>query len=201
MDIEKIQKLKGREPRLILDSTCRRSAVCIPLIKGEGGTDVLFEIRSSHIEDQPGDICFPGGMLEEGETASQAAIRECCEELLVSPADIEIIGPSDVFHSFSVAVFPYAVYLKGVPLDYSRDEVDSLFTVPLQFFMDTEPEIHTIEWKVKTDADFPYRLIQGGENYKWRRQLQEEPFYIYENHVIWGITAKIISAFAGIIRE
>ena len=53
----------------------RKSAVCIPLIDTADGFDVLFEIRSSQIQSQPGDVCFPGGMVEPGETEAQAAVR------------------------------------------------------------------------------------------------------------------------------
>jgi NTP pyrophosphohydrolases including oxidative damage repair enzymes len=127
-------KLSGYKPELILDSCCRRAAVCIPLIRNENRYDVLFELRSGEIEDQPGDVCFPGGMIESGEVPSDAAIRECCEELLIERDSIDLLGASDFFHSYNVTVYPFAVELKDYAFSYSPDEVSSVFTVPLSLF-------------------------------------------------------------------
>ena len=82
------EKLKNHHPYAIMDGNCRQSAVCIPLIENGGSYDVLFEVRSSKVENEPGDICFPGGMIEQGETYRETAVREMCEELGVDPSQI-----------------------------------------------------------------------------------------------------------------
>lgn len=75
------------------------SAVLIPLIKKDDGYHILFEVRSNKLSHQPGEICFPGGKKELGETSMQTAVRETCEELLVSKSDIKFYGPLDYFLS------------------------------------------------------------------------------------------------------
>lgn len=68
-------------------------AVLIPLVTlGDDGRDhLLLEVRSMSVA-QPGEICFPGGRMEAGETVLEAALRETCEELGVAPDSVEILG-------------------------------------------------------------------------------------------------------------
>ncbi|MCC8081758.1 MAG: CoA pyrophosphatase, partial [Lachnospiraceae bacterium] len=68
--------LRQHKPTLIGMDRCQKAAVCIPLIETEDGYDLLFEVRSSSIESQPGDVCFPGWMVERGEDTQSAALRE-----------------------------------------------------------------------------------------------------------------------------
>jgi peroxisomal coenzyme A diphosphatase NUDT7 len=54
---------------------------------------------------------------------------------------------------------------------------------------------------VKPDKNFPLELIVGGEDYNWRTSKIDEYFYQYEDKVIWGLTAKILSHFIELIKE
>ena len=63
------EHLKGRKPKLIDEEKMRQSAVMIALIEQNGRYEILFEVRSSHLKHQPGEICFPGGVREPGESA------------------------------------------------------------------------------------------------------------------------------------
>ncbi len=199
MIISDIEKLRGRKAGLILQENCRKSAVIIPLIKTEGGPRLLFEVRSSRVGRQPGDICFPGGKLQDGESPLQAAVRETCEELLIDPEQLEVICPADVFHKTSAIIYPYAAYLSGYGGSYSASEVAEVFTVPLEFFLDTEPFVYNDELSVVKKGDFPYHLIVGGENYKWPGYTDQVLFYSYEGRTIWGITARIVNSFAKLL--
>ena len=51
-------------------------AVLAPLVRVDGETHLLFEVRALHMRRQPGEVCFPGGQIEEGETPLEAAVRE-----------------------------------------------------------------------------------------------------------------------------
>ena len=70
----------------------RKNAVLIPLVEKQGEWSILVEVRQTGIR-QGGEICFPGGRIEEHETAEEAAVRETSEELLISPQKIEVIAP------------------------------------------------------------------------------------------------------------
>jgi 8-oxo-dGTP pyrophosphatase MutT (NUDIX family) len=194
-----LEKLKGRIPGIILQEECRRSAVIIPLIKEVDGIYILFERRSEKIARQPGDICFPGGAIQDGETSLQTAVREACEELLISEEQLEIICGCDVFHNESGIVYPFAAWLNGYGGTYSKDEVAEVFAVPLDYFMNTEPVVCTSRMERVPDDSFPYHLIYGGRDYKWPERMDKELFYLWEGRSVWGITARILKGFLDIL--
>ena len=194
------EKLKGRAPGIILQEGCRRSAVIIPLIKEVDGIKVLFQVRSEAIDRQPGDICFPGGAIQDGEEPLETALREASEELLISPDQLDVICACDVFHNASGIVYPFAAWLSGYDGCFSEDEVAEVFSVPLDYFMQTDPVVCTSEMVRKPDQDFPYELIHGGRDYKWPRRVDKELFYLWEGRAVWGITARILKGFLDILR-
>ena len=198
MDFD-LERLRGREPGLILQEHCRQSAVIIPLIKTENGPDVLFEVRSEKIGRQPGDVCFPGGAMMEGEAPEDAAVRETCEELLVRPDQLEIICACDKFHNASTLIYPFAAYLTGYDGRFSEDEVAGVFTVPLEFFVRTEPIVYDARMVKDLGDDFPYHLINRGKDYRWPPRIDKELFYDCGSHTVWGISARIIKAFTDIL--
>ena len=193
------KKLKGRSPWIILQEDCRQSAVIIPMIRDVDGIKILFQVRSETVDRQPGDICFPGGAIQDGEEPLQAAVREICEELLVDPNQLDIVFPCDVFHNSSGIVYPFAAFLNGYGGGFSEAEVSEVFTVPLDFFMDTEPLVFSSGMVREPDDSFPYHLIRGGREYKWPRRIDKELFYVFGDRVIWGITARILKCFLDIL--
>ena len=68
-----ISIFRNRIPAVIGEHSIRNSAVMIPVLETPEGLHLLFEVRSEKLEHQPGDICFPGGGIEEGETPEEAA--------------------------------------------------------------------------------------------------------------------------------
>jgi len=193
--------LANHVPALIGEARSHAAAVCIPLLDSPRGPEILFERRSETIDQQPGDICFPGGAVEEGETPQEAAIRETTEELLVSPGQIELLGPADLMVTDSVRVSSFVCRLHGYDGGFSPDEVAEVFRVPLSFFLETEPEKHHVNWEPQFEADFPFEKIYGGRQYQWRSRAYTVLFYEYEGHVIWGMTAKLLRAFVGICKR
>lgn len=195
-----LSTIKNRTPKLIGEKDFFKAAVLIALIESGDDYDVLFEVRSNQIPDQPGDVCFPGGAVEPGESYEAAAVRETCEELLISPEQIRIIAPSDILHVRNMIIYPYVGLLTDYQGSYSPKEVAEVFRVPLSFFRETEPDRYYVEAMAQPGDDFPYELIQGGRKYKWRVMKTEELFYQYEGHVIWGLTARMLHAFCEILN-
>ena len=194
--------LAQHEPTFIGMDQCHQAAVCIPLLKNTaGGYDVLFEVRASTIAHQPGDVCLPGGMVEEGENPRDAALRELQEELLLKEEQICYLGDMDKLYTGShLIMYSFAVEVTEYQNTFSQAEVDDVFTVPLEFFLHTEPECYLTRAKVEPGEDFPYELICGGREYQWRSRKEEIYFYQYEGHVIWGLTAKMMRAFTDVIK-
>lgn len=203
MELEAIMsKLKQHTPTILGSREYSKYAVMVPLIQKDDGIHVLFEVRSLQLRRQPGEICFPGGRIDpEDRDEKAAAIRETKEELGIDERDISEVYPLDFMVSpFGMLIYPFAGFIcEQEKIKINPLEVGEVFTVPLEFFMNNKPEIHHVEFKVIPQQNFPYDLVVGGKNYKWRTRGIEEYFYIYEDKVIWGMTARILAHFVELV--
>ena len=180
----------------------RRAAVLVPLIQKGGEYHVVFEVRAGSLKTQPGEICFPGGAVERGETPKQAAVRETMEELLISRRQIRVIAPLDVLEApGAMEIFPFLGALQGYRWSYSEAEVDHTFSVPLCWFAEQEPERYETELVTVPEERFPFEDVPGGHDYHWRRGHYDVYFYRREEGIIWGMTAKILRSLAEMYRE
>ena len=180
----------------------RRAAVLVPLIQKGGEYHVVFEVRAGSLKTQPGEICFPGGAVERGETPKQAAIRETMEELLISRRQIRVIAPLDVLEApGAMEISPFLGALQGYRWSYSEAEVDHTFSVPLRWFAEHEPERYETELVTVPEETFPFEDVPGGRDYHWRRGHYDVYFYRREEGIIWGMTAKILRSLAEMYRE
>ncbi len=177
---------------IITEYDQKHYAVAITFINDER---LLFQVRSDKLEHQPGDICFPGGAVEKGETPEEAVIREIAEELLLAEDQIELheeccqlVNDTSIIHCFPCRLFGY----KG---GFNPEEVAETFFVPITFFENTPAKIYEVDWKPVFPDDFPFDKIYGGRNYGWRPRKSRIRFYEYEGRVIWGMTAKIIESY------
>lgn len=203
MKINEIEnKIKNRVPKPI--DVIHNYSVLIPLIEIEGQLHILYELRSHHMTTQPGEISFPGGKVEKGETYEDAAIRETMEELNIDRSNIEVIGELDYFVSYSnIAIYCYLGKLSGVNVDKlkpNKGEVDHVFTVPLNFFLTNEPDSYYLNVETDFNDEFPYNLIPNGRNYKFRKGKHTVMFYFYKDYIIWGFTAKMTKKLIEIIK-
>jgi len=199
---DKIIKLSKKDNSISDSNNCTKSSVLIPIIEKEDGLSLLYEIRSENLKKQPNEICFPGGRIEPGEAKDVAAKRETAEELLLKPENIEILGPSDILVTpFNTIIYPYIGILKGYNGTFNNDEVKEVFTVPLSFLLSHEPKCHYIDVNLKPREDFPYDMIQNGKKYKWGKGKYPVYFYLFENKIIWGITARITYDFIKNIKD
>ncbi len=168
-------------------------AVMIPILEKDGEAHLLFEVRSKDIA-QPGDVCFPGGRIEEGEGIVEAALRETEEETGIPASEIEVLGRFDSVLEVNRIRMHTAV--GKLPENYESllkpdEEVAEVFTVPLSFFMETEPDYY--RGKIIQDTEgFPYEKHNIDPNYRWRDAWQDIFFWHWDNHTIWGLTAAII---------
>ena len=180
----------------------RRAAVLVPLIQKGGEYHVVFEVRAGSLKTQPGEICFPGGAVERGETPKQAAVRETMEELLISRRQIRIIAPLDMLEApGAMEISPFLGALQGYRWSYSEAEVDHTFSVPLRWFAEHEPERYETELVTVPEETFPFEDVPGGRDYHWRRGHYDVYFYRREEGIIWGMTAKILRSLAEMYRE
>ncbi len=202
MDIEKIvEKFKDRIPKPI--DIKKEFAVLIPLIRKNDKWHVIYELRSQYIT-QPGEISFPGGRVEIGESHEEAAVRETVEELNIAEEKIEVLGELDFLVSYeNITINCFLGLVSDVKLKDikpNKDEVDHIFTVPLDFLMETDPDVYHLGMKTILSEKFPYNLIPNGREYNWRNGTRSIEFYHYNDYTIWGYTAKMTKQFIDILK-
>ena len=180
------------------------SAVLVPLIKQKGEYQVLFEVRSANLNRQPGEICFPGGRIEAGETPLAAAVRETAEELGIAKEVITPVGSLNyVVATIGVILHPFAACLaENVQLNPNPHEVAEVFTVPLNWLLSVEPQKAYMEVATRPLDGFPLHLLPPDYPDNWkRRKSYPVLFYEYEQYVIWGLTARVLYSFIRLCRE
>ncbi|ASN03865.1 NUDIX hydrolase [Virgibacillus necropolis] len=195
-------KVKEHFSSMLGSEKFAKFAVLLPLIQKDNDTHILFEVRSHKLRRQPGEICFPGGRVDNRDkTVQSAAIRETEEELGISKQQISDVFPLDYLVSpFGMIVYPHVGFIDGSEsIKPNPAEVEEVFAVPLSFFLKTRPKIYSVDVKIEPEDDFPFDLIVGGHDYNWRTDKIDEYFFVYEDKVIWGLTAKILAHFTDVI--
>jgi 8-oxo-dGTP pyrophosphatase MutT (NUDIX family) len=181
------------------------SSVLIPLIEADQTLRVLFEVRSDELRKQPGEIAFPGGKIEPGESPETCAIRETSEEIGIPESKIEVLGELNYIVSYSnFTMYCFLGRIDARDLAAAKPnpaEVKAMFTVPLAFFLENKPEVYINEIRPVIAENFPQEKIHFKEGYSWRTGTSTVPIYSYTEEdgterVIWGLTARLISDFA-----
>lgn len=172
-------------------------SVLIPFVEHEGEIYLLLQLRAGSLDIAPGEICFPGGHLERGETPVMCALRETEEELGIPRDKIEVLGDGDFlrgFSGFTIYTVPgrmeYEDYLN---IKLNPYEVAEAFLVPIRFFLENPPVVARSKIKTIRD-DFPYELAGIDRNYNWDTGFTETAIYspVSDGKIIWGLTANII---------
>lgn len=182
----------GHQPGLL--GARHEYAVLCPLVERPDGLHLLFEVRAANLR-QGGEVCFPGGRMEAGESVQACALRETEEELSIPPSTVTVLGTPDFIcnqRGFLLRPVLGLVSADGFAgLRPSPAEVAEAFTVPLAFFRTTEPELYRYDLLPQVPEEFPYEAIGIPRDYPWSKGQTEVPVWHYRGHVIWGMTARI----------
>lgn len=160
------------------------SAVLLPIYYREGQCYILFTQRTNNVSEHKGQISFPGGARQDGESLRQTALRESCEEIGLAPADVEVLGELDDTATITsnfivtpfVGVIPWPNRLKA-----DGWEADEIIEVPIVALLDK---------KAREDKN----EVVGGKPVT-------SYFYHYGDKVIWGATARILHQFLELYRR
>lgn len=204
MNRKLFETLQNRKLKIMGYDNLKKFGVLVPLVCIEGQYHLVFQVRSDKISTQPGEIGFPGGAREPGDTnIIETAIRETQEEFGLERGQIHVLAHLDTMITpYNIVLRPFIAeisdYTAIVP---NPDEVKEVFSVPLQFFLDNEPAEYFIDVKAEINPNnsFPTHLVS--EDYNWRVGKYSVLFYQYKERVIWGFTAKIIENLVKIIRD
>jgi 8-oxo-dGTP pyrophosphatase MutT (NUDIX family) len=170
--------LASYTPKRIERDGLARAAVLIPVYEVDAVPHTILQVRTELVLHHKGQIAFPGGAVDEGDTdLAMTALRETEEEIGLQREDVEIIGRLDDLTTISDFVVTPFVGRVTKPAPYpfapSGYEVAELLVVPI-------PHLHA------NRHDGPVR---------WRGRPVGPPSYGYGEHVIWGATARLLGQF------
>ena len=151
------------------------AAVLVPIVDRDAGLTILFTRRTDHLDKHAGQISFPGGRVEPGDSSpDEAALRETREEIGLPADRLEILGCLDRYITRTgFSVIPLvAIVSPPMQLDPDPFEVAEIFEVPLDFILNTE----------------------NHQRYRRRLQGREYEFYAipWGDYFIWGATAGML---------
>jgi len=175
---EEIQQiLRSKRPAQIADPHLTPSAVMVPLIPRAEGWCALLTKRSHQVSAHKGEISFPGGVIEEGESALGAALREVEEEVGIKSENLRLLGELDeILTMTGFRIRPFVACLDWpVKIIANQSEIEEIYILALEKFLD------------------PARLkIQT-----WKKNEQDYPVYFFQlpECTVWGATAKIVKNF------
>lgn len=160
------------------DRELRPAAVLAAITERDDRPGFLLIHRPSNMRSHPGQVAFPGGKIDPGETPTEAALREAWEELGIHQRDVQVIGTSDTYRTGSgYAITPViAVIPPDLQINPSPTEVAQWFEAPVDFVFD--PANHTHH------SGF------------WQGRKRSYIEIMWQEHRIWGVTAGIISNLA-----
>ena len=181
------------------------SSVLLPLVYYQGQWQILYEIRSQYVS-QPGEVSFPGGRIEKGESPLQAGLRETKEEIGFPVEKIEVLGEIDRIANGRVMVYCHVGILEDFypdQLKINRYEVDSIFFKPVQYFIDNAPEIYHYNVESQFERNFPSNKFKSINEtaYKRGRSQSSLPFYEFKEATLWGLTAQLTRHFANLVGQ
>ena len=162
----------------IVPATRFKSAAVLIAFTDRPDPGLLLIHRPASMRSHPGQIAFPGGRTDPGESATQAALREAREELGLDPAMVDIIGATDLYRTGSG--YEITPVLAVVPPDTPRapnpDEVAEWFEAPARFVLNPANQTE-----------------RHGE---WQGQMHRYVEIMWQQHRIWGVTGAIIANLA-----
>ena len=162
-----------------------QSSVLLLLKEVNSKLQILFTLRSFSISSHRGQISFPGGRVESGESFLETALRETKEEIGISSDKIEIIKELSTLYvpPSNAIIHPFVGLLKhNVELNLNAQEVEEAFWIDLDYFLEKN-NITVEKW------NFNGKLVDVP---MWR---------IHHKQVLWGATAMILSEFIDIYND
>ncbi len=139
---------------------------------------LILTRRAQHMNSHAGEVAFPGGKCDSSDASIIAtALREAHEEIALEPSRVQIVGELGIFTSrIGMKVKPIVGLLDEMPtLQANPDEIESIFTVPLDVFLHQKPS-------------YDHKVKYMGVNIA-------VPSFKHEGYVIWGLTGYMIVEF------
>jgi 8-oxo-dGTP pyrophosphatase MutT (NUDIX family) len=181
--ITKVQsKIEFNFPESSKDA--KKASVLILLFPDSNNIHFFLTQRTLSVEHHKGQISLPGGTCEKNEKTINTALRETEEEIGVDKNEVEIIGELTPFFTptSGFIVHPFIGWCNRRPkTNKQTDEVHTLFSASLSQLLNDQ--------------------ILELENWNLRGYEAKVPFYNFDGHKVWGVTAAILSEFKLILND
>ena len=167
--------LAGDQPDGDVVSAIPTQAAVLVAVTDRASPGVILTRRTETLSKHPGQVAFPGGRIDPGDSGPvAAALREAEEEIALPTASVQVVGTADRYRT--ITGFEVTPVIGVVPPDLllrpSEAEVAAVFEVPLDFVLDTANHLEaTVEWQGRNRHY--YEIVWG-------------------DHRIWGATAAMI---------
>ena len=159
--------LGGPPPDAERLAKARNAAVLVPIVLREGGPMVIFIRRADHLRAHSGQVAFPGGKIDPGESPFAAALREAQEEIGLRRADVEPLGWLEPYLTGTdYRIAPLVGFVRG---DFAAridpGEVAECFEMPLSAALDPARfEVHSREFN---GIQRKFFALRHGGRYIW----------------------------------
>lgn len=160
-----------------------RLAAVLALIVEEPTPSLLFTVRAAALSRHPGEISFPGGLLDPDERPLEAALREVHEEIGVDPRLPDVLGALAPVHTHvsGILVVPFVGVVGERPsLSVSDGEIAEVLTFGVA-------DLAAVEAPMELARD------DGGLWHGWAYHL--------EGHTVWGATGWMLHALMELLRK
>ena len=158
----------------------RPAAVVFVLYRHGGRWMVPFVRRRADLRDHPGQVALPGGGVQAGESAWEAAQREVEEEIGVAIGRLAPLGAGEPIYAAvsNFSVVPFVAHLSDPTLPFVHDkrELDGVLAIPLERLLDDSA------W-LESDDQWRFRYLA------------------HEESVVWGLTERIVAGLAPRLKE
>ena len=172
------QKLEKLNP--IESTSLKKAGVLIGILYHDeyiNNPEIIFTQRSTKLSTHSGEVSFPGGKWDEQDkNLYETALRESNEEINLNTEDVVFAGSLNYLVSkHKIEVNPYVGLITKKQNLVDNDEIEKIFTVPLEFLTDKKnAKLHKIERKNRNVI---------------------VPSWVYNDQIIWGLTAMITADF------
>jgi 8-oxo-dGTP pyrophosphatase MutT (NUDIX family) len=167
------------------DPASRGSAVLACVWDEDDGPHLLLTRRATGLRSHSGEVSFPGGRRDPGESLLDAALREAVEEVALDTTSVEVLGELDHLMTITSGAFivPYVGVLPGRPsgLVANPGEVDAVLFVPF--------------------AELLLDEVYREERWTWSGDvIPERRLFFFElvGDTLWGATAAMVRQLLGL---
>ena len=160
------------------------AAVMLLLYRKDGDYCVLLNQRSMTVEHHKGEMSFPGGAKDPEDADFEAtARRETHEEMGIAPGDITILGRLD--DNVTRSNFLVKVFVGTIPYPY---------------------EFHPSSHEIAEVVEIPLTVLRDPTSWRWDSRIEDGQrvavrSYGYQQHLVYGATAKILDQFLEVVED